>query len=39
MSYPARGPVGTTGVDGQANASGRRLDSGLHLHDRCEAAV
>jgi len=24
MSYPARGPVRNAGIDGQANASGRR---------------
>lgn len=24
MSHPARGPVGTTRIDGKANAAGRR---------------
>ena len=39
MSYPARGPIGTMGIDGQANASSRRCDSGLHMHGSTEAAA
>ena len=39
MSCPARGPIGTMGIDGQANASGRRCDSGLHTHGSMEAAA
>jgi hypothetical protein len=26
MSYPARGPIGTMGIDGKANAAGRRRE-------------
>lgn len=39
MSYPESGPIGTMGIDGQAKASGRRCDSGLHTHGSMEAAA
>jgi hypothetical protein len=39
MSYPARGPAETTGIDGKANAAGRRRCSAVSIANRTQAAV
>ncbi len=37
-SLPAPGPVGTTGIDGKANAASRRRFSAVSIESRTEAA-
>ena len=39
MSHPARGPVGTMGIDGTANAIGRRHTDASSHTSRTEAAA
>jgi hypothetical protein len=38
-SLPAPGPVGTTGIDGKANAAGRRRCGAVVIGSRMEAAA
>lgn len=39
MSHPARDPMRSIGIDGQANTSSRRRDTCVLLPNRPEAAV
>ena len=39
MSYPARGPIGTMGIDGKANAAGLRRRGEPHRHGFPEGAA
>jgi hypothetical protein len=38
MSHPARGPIGTMGIDGKAIAAGRRRRGRVHGMSLTEAA-
>jgi len=39
MRYPARGPIGTMGIDGQPIAAGRRRESQTMQDELPEAAA
>jgi hypothetical protein len=39
MSHPARGPIGTMGIDGKAIAARRRRQRGSEHRNRKEAAT
>jgi hypothetical protein len=39
MRHPARGPVGTTGIDGKPIAANRRRRERRYVEERTEAAA
>jgi hypothetical protein len=39
MSYPARGPVRSAGIDGKGPAAGRRPRDAMNQHDGSEATA